>query len=80
MKGSLGQVAFAFFEDHLKVQKGPRPGSIRSYRDTIKLLPVHVAALCSRPVTRLTVKDLAFERVPSALARNDPPVRCKSDP
>jgi integrase/recombinase XerD len=31
MKGSLGQVVLAFFEDHLKVQKGLRPGSIRSY-------------------------------------------------
>jgi integrase/recombinase XerD len=61
--GGLGQVVFAFFEDHLKVQKGLRPGSIRSYRDTIKLLLVHVAALCSRPVTRLTLNDLAFERV-----------------
>lgn len=49
MNGSLGQVVVAFFEDHLKVQKGLRPGSIRSYRDTIKLLLVHVAALCSRP-------------------------------
>ena len=63
MNSSLGQVVFAFFEDHLKIQKGLRPGSIRSYRDTIKLLLVHVAALCSRPVTRLTLSDLVFERV-----------------
>jgi hypothetical protein len=63
MNGSLGQVVVAFFEDHLKVQKGLRPGSIRSYRDTIKLLLVHVAALCSRPITRLALKDLAFDRV-----------------
>ena len=63
MNGSLGQVVFAFFEDHLKVQKGLRPGSIRSYRDTMKLFLVHVAALCRRPVTRLTLSDLAFERV-----------------
>jgi len=63
MNGSLGQVVVAFFEDHLKIQKGLRPGSIRSYRDTIKLLLVHVAALCKRPITRLTLKDLAFDRV-----------------
>ena len=63
MDASLGQVVFAFFEDHLKVQKGLRPGSIRSYRDTIKLFLIHVAALCSRPVTRLTLNDLAFQRV-----------------
>ena len=63
MSGALGQVVFAFFEDHLKIQKGLRPGSIRSYRDTIKLFLVHVAALCRRPVTRLALGDLAFERV-----------------
>lgn len=63
MSGTLGQVVFAFFEDHLKIQKGLRPGSIRSYRDTIKLFLVHVAALCRRPVTRLALSDLAFDRV-----------------
>jgi len=63
MSGSLGQVVFAFFEDHLKIQKGLRPGSIRSYRDTLKLFLVHVATLCRRPVTRLALSDLAFDRV-----------------
>jgi integrase/recombinase XerD len=63
MSGTLGQVVFAFFEDHLKIQKGLRPGSVRSYRDTLKLFLVHVAALCQRPVTRLTLSDLAFDRV-----------------
>lgn len=63
MNVSLGQVVFAYFEDYLKVQKGLRPGSIRSYRDTIKLLLVHVAALCNRPITRLALNDLTFERV-----------------
>ena len=60
---SVGQVLFAFFEDHLKVQKGLRPASIRSYRDTIRLFLVHVADLCRRPVTRLALSDLCFERV-----------------
>ena len=32
---TVGQVLFSFFEDHLKVQKGLRPGSIKSYRDAI---------------------------------------------
>lgn len=63
MSLSLGQVVFAFFEDHLKVQKGLRPGSIRSYRDTLKLFLIHVASLCHRPVTRLALSDLALERV-----------------
>ena len=60
---SVGQVLFAFFEDHLKVQKGLRPGSVRSYRDTIKLFLAHVATLCRRPVTRLALHDLSSERV-----------------
>jgi site-specific recombinase XerD len=63
MSSSLGQVIFAYFEDHLKVQKGLRPGSIRSYRDTLKLFLIHVANLCHRAVARLALSDLAFERV-----------------
>jgi integrase/recombinase XerD len=63
MSDSLGRVIFAFFEDHLKVQKGLRQGSIRSYRDTLKLFLIHVSTLCRRPVTRLALEDLAFERV-----------------
>jgi len=63
MSSSLGQVVFAFFEDHLKTQKGLRPGSIRSYRDTLKLFLIHVAGLRRRPVTRLALSDLTFERV-----------------
>jgi len=60
---SVGQVLFAFFEDHLQVQKGLRPGSVRSYRDTIKLFLAQVATSCRRPVTRLTLHDLSSERV-----------------
>jgi len=32
MTSTLGQIVHSFFEDHLKVQRGLRPGSIRSYR------------------------------------------------
>jgi integrase/recombinase XerD len=60
---SVGQVLFSFFEDHLKVQKGLRPGSVKSYRDTLKLFLVYVATACRRPVTRLTLADLTSERV-----------------
>lgn len=62
MNTTLGQVVSAFFEDHLRLQKGFCPASIRSYRDTLKLLLVHVAGLCRRPVTRLALSDLTFER------------------
>ena len=60
---SVGQTIFAFFEDYLKAQKGLRPGSIRSYRDTLKLFLVHVATTCRRPITRLLLADLSSERV-----------------
>jgi integrase/recombinase XerD len=59
---SVGQVLLAFFEDHLKVQKGLRPGSVRSYRDALKLFLTYVATLCRRPITRLTLPDLSSER------------------
>ncbi len=59
----IGQILFAFFEDHLKVQKGLRPGSVRSYRDTLELFLVYIATACRRPITRLTLPDLISERV-----------------
>ena len=60
---SVGQVIFAFFEDYLKTQKGLRPGSIRSYRDTLKLFLAYVASNCRRPITRLILSDLSAQRV-----------------
>ena len=48
---SIGQTIFAFFEDYLKAQKGLRPGSVRSYRDTLKLFLAYVASSRSRPIT-----------------------------
>lgn len=60
---SVGQVLFTFFEDHLKVQKGLRPGSVKSYRDTMKLYLGYVAQACRRPITRLSLVDLSSQRV-----------------
>ena len=40
----LGQILHAYFLDHLIAVKGLRPGSVRSYRDTIRLLLVFLAA------------------------------------
>jgi site-specific recombinase XerD len=60
---SVGQTIFAFFEDYLKVQKGLRPGSVRSYRDTLKLFLAYVANSCRRPITRLILCDLSAQRV-----------------
>jgi len=60
---TLGAALLSFIEDHLKVQKGLRPASIKSYRDTLKLFLVHAAEVCRRPVTRLKLSDLTCERV-----------------
>jgi len=59
----VGQVLFAFFEDYLKTQKGLRPGSVRSYRDTMKLFLAYVATSRRRPITRLQLADLSAQRV-----------------
>jgi hypothetical protein len=56
-------VIFAFFEDYLKVQKGLRLGSVRSYRDTLKLFLAHVANGSRGPITRLILSDLSAQRV-----------------
>jgi len=60
---SLGQIVRSYFEDHLKVQKGLRPGSVRSYRDGLRLFLCFVAEDARRKVTRLSALDLTFDRV-----------------
>ena len=53
----------SFFQDHLIIVKGLRPASVRSYRDTIRLLIVFIAADKRTKLTKLTVGDLTFERI-----------------
>jgi integrase/recombinase XerD len=59
----LGQLLHSFFADHLIAVKGLRPASVRSYRDTIRLLLLFIAADKRSKITRLTVGDLTFERI-----------------
>ena len=60
---TLGAILHGYFIDHLIAVKGLRPGSVRSYRDTIRLLLVFVAAQKRCRITRLTLDDLTCERV-----------------
>lgn len=60
---SLGSLVQSFFIDHLPVQKGLRQGSIRSYRDTIRLFLCFVSEQRGGPIASLAVEDLSFERV-----------------
>ena len=59
---TLGQAVRSFFEDHLPVQKGLRPTSIRSYRDAVRLFLNFVSADRRRPITRLHMEELTMDR------------------
>lgn len=59
----IGPLIHSFFIDHLVTVKGLRPTSVRSYRDTIRLLLGFVARDKRVRITKLTVEDLTFERV-----------------
>lgn len=61
MNVTLGQAVRSFFEDHLPVQKGLRPSSIRSYRDALRLFLSFLSVERRRPITRLGVEDLTME-------------------
>ena len=63
MSTQLGRLLFAFFEDHLKCQKGLQPASIRSYRDGLGLFLRFVAKDARHKLTRLDVSELTSERV-----------------
>ena len=55
--------AHSFFVDHLVTVKSLRPASVRSYRDTIRLLLCFVAKDKGTKITRLCLEDLTFEAV-----------------
>jgi integrase/recombinase XerD len=59
----LGPLLHSFFAEHLITVKGLRPSSMRSYRDTIRLLLLYLAADKRSKITRLQLGDLTFERV-----------------
>jgi site-specific recombinase XerD len=59
----LGPLVHSFFLDHLVTMKGLRPASVRSYRDTIRLLLCFVAEDKRTKITKLGLEDLSFDRV-----------------
>jgi site-specific recombinase XerD len=59
----LGPLLYSFFEDYLKVQKGLRPASLSSYRDTLRLFLAFVATDTGRRLTRLDLSNLTAARV-----------------
>ena len=59
----LGPMLHSFFADHLITVKGLRPASVRSYRDTVRLFVLAVAADKQCKLTRLLLDDFTFDRV-----------------
>jgi integrase/recombinase XerD len=59
----FGQLVHSYFADHLTAARGLRPASVRSYRDTIRLLLLFTAARKHCKITRLSLEDLTFEQV-----------------
>jgi site-specific recombinase XerD len=60
---TLGPTLHAFFENHLNLQKGLRPASVKSYRDVLRLFLQFVAKDAHRKISKLLLTDLSFERV-----------------
>ena len=63
MNADLGPLLYSFFEDHLKCQKGLRPSSLRSYRDSLRLFLLFVAEKTGHKVSRLTLAELTCAQV-----------------
>lgn len=63
MKAELGPLLYSFFEDYLKCQKGLRPSSLKSYRDSLRLFAVFVAEKIGRKISRITLSDLTCAQV-----------------
>ncbi len=63
LSSDLGPLLHSYFFDHLIAQKGLRRSSVRSYRDTIRLLLVFVAADKRGKVSSLALSDLTSDRV-----------------
>lgn len=60
---TVGSVLYAFFQDHLKAQKGLSNASVKSYRDGLRLFLDFVARDTQRKLTKLTLEDLTADRV-----------------
>lgn len=63
MNTDLGPLLYSFFEDYLKCQKGLRPSSLKSYRDSLKLFLLFLADKTGHKVSRFTLADLTCAQV-----------------
>jgi site-specific recombinase XerD len=59
---TLGTVLYGFFEDHLKVQNGVSPATVKSYRDALRLFLRFIARDRRDKITRIQIEDLTAEQ------------------
>jgi|ERR1017187_1815675 site-specific recombinase XerD len=59
----LGSILASFFNDYLKLQRGLRPNSIRSYADAMRLLLQFAAANSKKRIVQLGLDDLDADLV-----------------
>ena len=64
---TLGAVLSSFFNDYLKLQKGLRPNSIRSYADAMRLFLQFAAKTREKKITQLGLNDLDVDLVSTFL-------------
>jgi integrase/recombinase XerD len=60
---SLGAILGSFFNDHLRLQRGLRPGTIKSYADAMRLFLPFAAKVLNKKVTQLRLDNLSPELV-----------------
>ncbi len=60
---TLGSILYHFLLDHLPQQKGLRPSTVSSYRDTMRLFLAAVSTDAQQGVSELRLEQLTFERV-----------------
>jgi len=63
MTPSLGSLLHSFFDDYLRLQKGLRPNSLKSYADAIRLFLQFASKTLGRRITHLALDDLDADRV-----------------
>ena len=60
---TLGSLLYHFLLDYLSQQKGLRPSTVSSYRDTLRLFLAALAADTRQGVSELQLEQLTFDRV-----------------
>ena len=63
MTPSLGSLLHSFFDDYLRLQKGLRPNSLKSYADAIRLFLQFASKTLGRRITHLALDELDADRV-----------------